>query len=172
MHTLHVRPFLFIVVLSAVLCLFWVLATSSHPGPPTVNVMVTNGDKMDQYFHGVGELHFTIQGGAGGGEQYVAGVPDGKRLVIEHVSFHAAMPTGQRILSAHITDWTNYNQYLIPVFQGSTNASPVYDHYTASQAIRQRVVSGKNVCLEVLLNSFDGGAIVTWGLSGYFVDYP
>ncbi len=137
---------------------------------PALTRDVDNGDRLDQYEHGQLDLQVTIPDGRSGEGPCSIHVPAGKRLVIEHVSVWANLPAGQKAILARITDTRHFNQYLVLFPQGSNVVGRT--QYIASQTIRQRVPPGESVCLELQRDSTDGEAWLTWGVSGYFINYP
>ena len=152
------------------ICLVPFSASAAIPRPALTRD-VDDGDRLDQYGVDSFDLRVTIADGrAGKNCMLFIEVPAGKRLVIEHVSMWANLPTGQKPISVHITDTRNFLQYLVSFPQGSHPAGR--DYYVASQAIRQRVPPGERVCLSFQRNSTADEATVIWGVSGYFINYP
>jgi hypothetical protein len=147
-----------------------VQGVAQTPVKPALVRDIDNGDKLPLYGNASLDLEVVVGEGRAGESPCVVSAPAGKRLVIEHVSAQAFMPAGQTARFA-ITDTRNFNQYLVSYYQG-TNVGGTKDIYVASQAIRQRVVPGERVCLEISRNATTGTATVHWGVSGYFVDYP
>jgi hypothetical protein len=138
---------------------------------PAIVSEVNNPDKLEQYVHGQLDLQVDISDGRAGEGPCLIAVPAGKRLVIEHVSLRANMPPGQKILFARITDTRHFNQYIPVQFQGSHSPTG-RDNYVGSQGFRQVVPPEERVCLEVIRNTTDGEAWITWGVSGYYINYP
>jgi hypothetical protein len=164
--------FLLFGIIVLFLMIAFVLPTrEAYAQRPAIVSEVNNPDKLEQYVHGQLDLQVTIADGRGGEGPCLISVPAGKRLVIEQVSLRANMPPGQKILFARITDTRHFNQYIPVQFQGSHSPTG-RDNYVGSQAIRQVVPPEEHVCLEVIRNTTEGEASITWGVSGYYINYP
>jgi len=98
-------------------------------------------------------------------------VPSRKRLIIEHVSAHAALPNGQKIIEARIETLqvgggAKANHYLTTHFESSR--PDVADYFSVSQDMRLYAVG--TVQFGFFRTSTAGTGQVNATVSGYLVD--
>lgn len=106
-------------------------------------------------------------------------IPPGKRFVMEHVSAKAIVPIGQKL---HMTVVTRFNdaltsQALIAVPQGTTASLGNKDVFTASQLLKAYAGGNNAVPDEAIVVYAErdgefGDALISFSLSGYFIDVP
>jgi len=99
-------------------------------------------------------------------------VPSRKRLIIEHVSAHVALPNGQKIIEARIETLqvgggAVANHYLTTHFEGSRPG--VGDYFSVSQDMRLYAVGA--VRFGFFRTNTTGIGQVNATVSGYLVDY-
>ena len=98
-------------------------------------------------------------------------VPEGKRLVIEYVSFIGVVPTGQKLrvkVDAHAGGIGSHHLTLTNegTFQGGT------EDVKASQLTHFYADPGTDVFIGVARNSVNGTVGINASVSGYLVDVP
>lgn len=98
-------------------------------------------------------------------------VPVDKRAVIEHVSFRAKVPVGDKVISVSVGTpvsgvGVGTRDYLVPVFLGTDLGG--FDVFTGSQQVRMYFEPGDEVMLSVSRDSTTAGEM---NVSGYIHGY-
>lgn len=147
------------------------LAPDSKVGidPASNTVKVAPGGEM--FFH---RLDFS--GGAVGISSDEYTVPEGKRLVLEHVSAQARLNSGDRLTSMALAllrpNGVTLGSHYLPTPAGVSN-QPIGDDvvFNISQPLRMYLDAGyKFMCQAVRNTSLSGNSNVSCTVSGYLVD--
>ena len=112
--------------------------------------------------------------------EFFGSVPAGKRLVVEHVSVLCNLPSGQRIINAHIDgrtpdgNLTVLQHYLTMTFMGVLQASaiPDRDYFAASQPIRMYLNPGAQIVSRFQRSNAVGIGQCGFQLSGHLIPFP
>ncbi len=100
-------------------------------------------------------------------------VPEGKRLIIEHVSMQGDVQAGQVILMVEVGAHFNSDKALdiVPVYLGRSSDG-VRDWFSASQPVKLRLEAGETVWVCAMRDKWDGNAGIRINLFGYLINYP
>jgi hypothetical protein len=112
------------------------------------------------------EVRMVLQAGTGSAQGAIPPAPEGKRLVIEHVTVDALVPAGQRVL-ARIAAGDDIAHALVLTSQG-------FGHWVTSQPIRLYAPGGGvGSGLAIIERSTSEGQVsVVFTISGHLVDLP
>ena len=112
------------------------------------------------------EVVMVIPEGAGAQQNIIPAAPEGKRLVIEHVTVDALVPAGQRVL-ARIKAGSDVEHALVVTSQG-------FGHWVTSQPIRLYTLGGGlgSGFAIVERSASDGQVTAVFTVSGHLVDLP
>ncbi len=117
-------------------------------------------------------VSFNIENGTSQNNAPIA-IPEGKRLIIEHISARAQGPMGQKFIAQIQTNVTGSESprgiyWMVFAFQGTFST---IDVFTASQLMRVYADAGKTPVLFVATRtSINGTAFVEATISGYLVN--
>jgi hypothetical protein len=112
------------------------------------------------------EVVMTIREGTGAQQSTIPPAPDGKRLVIEHVTVDALVPVGQRVL-ARIKAGSDIEHALVLTSQG-------FGHWVTSQPIRLYTLGGGvgSGFAVIERSTSEGEVSAVFTISGHLVDLP
>ena len=96
-------------------------------------------------------------------------VDSGKRLVIEYVSAHFSIPTGQKFIDVRLQDTVGAPYHLVPVLLGTRDSR---DIFSISQPLRMYVGPGHTVLVSVERDANTGGVFGEVEVFGYLVNVP
>jgi hypothetical protein len=111
--------------------------------------------------------------GSAGTNTFFSPVPDGKRLVIEFVSFNGRVPTGQewQIVQIGVTHFSTL-YYDIEVKPKGPSPFAGGDQFGGSQQVRLYCDAGETPSFFAQRSATAGEASIVMNISGYFVDVP
>ncbi len=154
-------------VMGVMFCNFTGLVWAGHAGDA---MAMDNPDKQQIYSE-------RILIGMGPGESGVVAsgmvVPEGKRLIVEHVSIGADLQSDQLLLEVFVgsSQGSSKTANLVATVQGRSGDG-VRDFFAASQPIKMRLDAGETIRCGALRNSTFGNAGIRVTVLGYLIDYP
>jgi hypothetical protein len=170
-----------------------IINSTSDPVPTTVNnsptvklasnaaVTVNNGEanpvRIQNINDGVTPFHQSVIGSFPMGSLSGSGiipVPDGKRLIIEYVSAHVLLPTGQNLsqisISTQIKETTV--QHSLVRNEHGAHLSSSNNLFTVGQSLRLYADGGTPIIFSLVRNSTVSSPGYGLTVSGYLVNLP
>lgn len=170
-----------------------IINSTSEPVPTTVvnsptvklasnaAVTVNNGEAnpvlVQNVNDGVTPFHQTVTGsfpaGSFGGSGIIS-VPDGQRLVIEYVSAHVLLPTGQNLHQVSVSTQIKGStvQHFLVRNQHGAHFSGTDNVFTVGQQLRLYADGGSPIIFSLARNVATGNPGYSLAVSGYLVNIP